>query len=305
MAISTIHKLDKIILPTNVEFSTLMNAQWSAEIQSLLEYPAGHVHPMFTAVQTQRPVVSFTTPRLDTLLGAIGVGGAALGSVATYFKLATATGNAARNASSHQKVTIASSLGYWTGLKLPHNAVGSADVMIAAVYDGTNNPFVYAGSQALSGNLTAAGYFGAGPVAINGVAIPGIQDISVESGITLQNEGGESELWDTFIGIEKTAPVVTITTKTLTNWSTLGLAGTALNGSSGLQFYARKFSPNGNRVANATAEHIYFQGLLGMALPVNTSGEGNKTISDTLRVVLISGSDSVVPLIGTTASAIT
>lgn len=303
MAVDTIHKLDKIVLPSTVVFSGIRSSRWNAGIESLLERPAGHPHPMFRANLSQKPVLEFTTWELDVLLGAIGVGGASLGSTATYFKKGAVTGNDARASTTHQKITITASCAYWSTIRLTHNGVSEATVMLTAVYDGTNNPFIYAGSQALSGNLSAGNFFGAGPVSINGTAITGIKEITIDSGVRLIQEGASSELWDTFVGIEQTAPRVTIRTLKMTNWASLGLTGTVLDGTNGLVFYARKFSPQG-RVADGTAEHIKFIGLTGSAIPVDTNGEGSGPISDTLVCELTSGSDSIVPLTGTLLSAI-
>lgn len=306
MSIDTLHKLDKLVLPSTVELTQIRSARWQAGITSLLEYPAGHVHPMFRANLEQKPVLEMVTPEIDVVLGAIGVGGAAFGSIASYFKLAAQTGAVARATTSHQKVTIASSYGHWTTITLPHNGQGEATVMFTAVYDGSNNPFVYAGSQALSGNLAAGTHFGAGPVSINGTNLTGVQEITIESGLQLIQAGSSSEIWDTFVGAERTACKVTIRTFKMTNWSTLGLSGTTLNGSTGLVFYARKFAQGaGNRVADGTAEHVKFIGLLGTAYPVDSNGQNSSPITDTLVCELIASSDSVAPLTGTTASAIT
>lgn len=304
MSISTLHKLDKIVLPSSVEFNVLRNQRWTAGIESLIERPAGHVHPMFRATLSQKPVLEFSTPELGVLLGAIGVGGAAVGSVATFFKKAAVTGNDARNSGTHRKITIASSCGYWTNLRLPHNAAGEAQVVLTAVYDGTNAPFAYAGSQNLSGNLAQGSFFGAGPVSINGTLIPGIKEISIDSGVRLIQEGASSEVFDTFVGVEMTEPKITIKTLEMVNWATLGLAGTALDGTNGVLFYARKFAANGARVADATTEHILFVGLLGSAFPVDSDGQQSSPITDTLVCELVSGSDSLLPLVGTVGSAI-
>ena len=121
----------------------------------------------------------------------------------------------------------------------------------------------------------------------------------------LGGAGGESEEFDTFVGIQDSSPVVTIQFLQEINWSSLGLRGTTLNGTTGLVFYARKYANRGSRVANATAEHIKFTGLNGVANPVNTTGQRSALISDTLRVHLVAGSDSVLPLTLSTASAIT
>lgn len=304
----TIHKLDKIVLPSSVVFSNIKSQKWSPNIQSLIERPAGHLHPMFVGNQSIQPGFEFSTTELDVLLAACPLGGASLGSSTTYFKLGTDLSSAARAAASHKKIVIASSLLYWTNIRLPHNGAGEASVMLAANYDGSNDPFVYSASVALAGNLTLGTFFGAGPVSINGSVIPGIQEITIDSGIKLLRVGANSEEFDTFIGIETTDPVVTIKTSSLTNWATVLLRGLALNNSTGLVFYARKFTANPSsvsRVADATAEHVKFVALLGQAIPVDSSGSGAGMISDTIRIICVAGSDSIAPLVPTASSAIT
>lgn len=305
MALSAIYKLDKVVLPSSVEFSHISSSRIDAGIQSMVERPAGHTAPTFVANMSQKPRIEFAVSELDVLLAAIGVGGASLGSTALYLKAGAVTGGVARATGSHKKITVASSCGYWTSIKLPHNGRGEATVVIRPTYDGSNAPYVYAGSQTLSGNLTTGTFFGAGPVSINGTAYGGVQDITVDSGLQLIEAGGESEVWDTFVGVQTIEPVVTIRFLTEINWSTVGFQGLALNGSTGLTFYARKYSADAVRVANATTEHIKFVGAYGMALPVDTNGQAAGPISDTIRVTLRANSDTGVPLTGTVSSAIT
>lgn len=305
MAIPSIWKLDKVVLPSSVEFSHVRNSRLDAGITELVENPAGHVHPMFTSVQSQKPVVEFATSELDVLLAAIGLGGASLGSTTCFLKAASVVSNTARASLAHRRVVIASSVGYWTSIRLPHNGVGEATVRLRANFDGTNAPFAYSGSVALSGNLATGTFFGAGPVAINGTTYGGVQEITIDSGIQLIEAGGESELYDTFCGIMMTRPVVTIRFQTEMNWSAIGAGGLALNGSTGLTFFARKFAADGARVANATAEHIRFVGTHGLVVPVDTNGQGSSPITDTIRVNLRANTDTGNPLAGTVSSAIT
>lgn len=305
MPVNTIHKIDKIVFPSSVEFSQLTNTDVQGGIQMLKVRPAGHPHVMFVANQKQEPVINFTTNELSTLLGTVGVGGAAIGNSSyVYYKKAAETGSVARATTEHHRLVIAEMLAHWSTIRLPHNGNGEADVVLAPNFDGTNDPVVYGGSVALSGNLSAAQNFGAGPVGLNGTALPAVQNIEISSGIQLIRAGGDSEEWDTFIGVETTDVVVTLTFLEAINWGTLGLTGTALNGTSGLEFYARKYAANGSRVANATAEHIYFKATTGKAVPVNTTGQNSSPISDTLRVECVASSDSVLPLIPTLDSAI-
>lgn len=304
--LQTVWKLDKVVMPSSVEFSQISSSRIDAGIESMLEYPAGHPHPMFRANLRQRPRVEFVTPELDVLLGAIGVGGASVGTNTDCFlKAGTQTGSTARASTAHTRLRIASSFAYWSQIRLTHNGKSEATVMVMPVYDGTNNPIVIAGgSVALSGNLGAGTFFGAGPLYINGTEVVGVQSITIDSGMKLIQAGDASNVWDTFIGVEQTAPSVTVQLLREYNWSGLTLPGTALNGSTGLVCYARKYSNNGTRVANATTQHISFTGLLGTAIPMDTNGQASSPITDTIKFELISSSDSVVPLTLSTSAAI-
>ena len=304
MAINTLHRLDKIVFAGPSTLNEISSSRISAGIESMLEHPAGHVWPMFRANMRQRPTIEGSTPQLATFLALCNAGGVALGASTFYLKKATTTGSVARATTGHKRIVVNSLVLHWTQIRLPHNGKGEAQFIVTANYDGTNAPFVYTGSIALTGNLTATEYFGAGPVYINDVLVPGVQDITIDSGIQLVQEGGESDVWDTFVGIETGAPTITIQTKEETNWSTLGLAGVALDGSDGVLCFARKYAANGARVANATTEHISFQGLLGSAIPQDTNGEGTSTISDTLKCELVASSDSVLPLLTSVGVAI-
>ena len=305
MALAAIDKLDKIILPGAVAIDVLTNATIDAGITNMTERPAGHVSPMFTANQSQKPMLEFTTPQLDQVLGAVTLAGLSAGTITAFLKQGAVTGSTSRASSAHKKLEIAASCVYWTSLRLPHNGLGEVTVRVQAAYDGTNDPLVYTGSTALSGNLSAGNFFGAGPVSINGTTLGGVQSITIDSGITMIQAGGESEEFDTFVGIQDSSPVVTIQFLREYNWSSVGLRGTTLNGSTGLVCYGRKYNNKGSRVANATAEHLKFTGLNGVVNPVNTTGQRGSPVSDTIRVHLIAGSDTVLPLTLSTASAIT
>jgi len=305
MGITTLHRLDKLVFPSSVVFNALSNCRWNAGIESMLEHPAGHINPMFVAGLRARPTIEFSTPELSVLLANIGVGGAEFAAITTYLKKATTTGSVARATTGHKRIVVNQSVAYWSQIRLPHNGKAEAQVVIAANYDGTNAPFVYTGSVALTGNLTASRYFGCGPGSVNGVALDGIQEITISSGIQLVQEGGSSEVYDTFTGIETTAPTVTIQTKEAVNWSTFALTGVALDGTDGLEFYARAYKNMETRYADADTEHIFFKGVLGRATPQDTNGDSTSTVTDTCKFELISGSDSVLPLVVTTGVAIT
>lgn len=302
--ISTLHRLDKVEL-SGTGFPVISNQRWTAGIEEILERPAGHPFPMFVANMRQRPTMEYSTPMLGTLLSVVGVGGAAIAPVRGYFKRATTTGSAARSTSVHSRLVINSAIVYWTQIRLPHNGKGEAQVMIAVNFDGVNAPFVFTGGIQLPGTLTAGEFFGAGPASVNNTLIPGIQETTIASGIQLVQEGDASEVYDTFTGIEQGEPSVTFQTKEMVNWSTIGLNGVTLDGSDGLEFYARAYKNEDSRYSDASPNHIFFQALRGKVQPQDTNGEGTTTLTDTLKCSLISGTDDVLPLLCFPGVAIT
>ena len=308
MAISTIHRLDKITGP--VALSEINSSKISAGIKSMVETPAGHIHPMFRANQDQKPVIEFSTPQLVTFLTATtGLTGYSISGtpLVSWIKKANNIGSVARATTSHSKITVNLGILHCASISLPHNGRAECRGIVTAGYDGTNDPLVSShGNVALSGNLTATEYFCAGPASFNGTSLPGVKSIEVDCGVELLCESSDGELWPSFVGIQTVAPTVTITLFEKVNWNTLTLQGTALNGSTGLVFYARKYA-NGSpaRVANATTEHIKFVGLNGAILPMDTNGQDSSPLTDSLKIELVSGSDSILPLTIDTASAIT
>lgn len=308
MAISTVHKIDKVLSTTpSLDLSQITNFRVDGGAQILVDYPAGHVHPMYDATQEVRASASFTTTQIDTLLSAVTVAGGASASTDFYVKAGTSTGSTARASSAHRKLRITEGVIFWDRISLPHNGQATVDVTVVANYDGSNNPIILTTSQALSGNLTSTLHFGAGPFDINGTQIVGIQNVEISSGVQVAQEGGESELYPTFTFIQATAPTVTIQTREATNWGALAdIDGLALNGTTGITFFARKYAADGGgRVTDVSAEHVKFVGSFGVVTPVDTSGDGNSLTTDTLLITLRANTDSTLPLVITTSQAIT
>jgi len=307
MPISTLWRLDKIVFPSSVEIRRIENQAWNAGVEQLLQRSGGELHPDFVGTLVVRPEITFSTPQLATLLAPVGLGGSAVTSaIDTYLKRVAEVGNFARASTVHKRLRVSSSVVYIRSIRLPHNGAGSADVAIVAAYDGVNAPIVYAGSVALSGSQAAVDeLFGAGPCALNGVAIPDVQEITIDTGVTIGRRGSGSELYDTAIFCEQKEITVTVKCHGEVNWSTIGLTGLALDGANGLRFFARRFADKATRVADGSASHILFQGLVGQVVPQNTSGSGSDLTSDTFAVKLAQTSESSTPLAVTLNSAIT
>jgi hypothetical protein len=304
MAIANLHKADKIVVGGSFTFNECRNWRLDAGMSSLIRRPAGHVAPMFRAGLQQRPVFTFTTPEIDVAWANIGQYGLAVtADTDIYEKLATATGNAARNASSHKRYRISDCFIFWSRVMLPHNGEGTIDISIIPVYDGSNEPIVPAGSTALVTTQASGNHFGAGPTAWNGTTLNGIQSIEIATNPDLIQEGGESEIWDTFVGIRTIEPVVTLQFRDATSLTGIGLDGTVLNGSTGLTLYGRHMTGVG-RSANGSSAHIKLVGANGTILPQEISTQDSDPTMHSARVELVAASDSTDPMTISTAQAI-
>ncbi len=309
MAIGTISTLDLIRLPGPVDLTQISQQQWNTAAEILTERAAAHTHPMFRGVMNQQPQITFSTSMLGTLLASCPLVGASIASTLyTYFKKAAVTGSVARATSQHSRVAMTLGYLHWNSITLNHNQPSEADCVLTAAYDGTNEPFVAAGSVALSGNLTDTEHFVCGPVYINGSQISSIKQAVISSGIQLRIEGADGEPWPTFVGLEMTDPVVTIQTTEVSPFVSAGVDGLALNGSSGLVVYGRKMTKNQaggvTRVANGTSQHLSFTGLNGMWRVDMVDANGTSPAMATIRVELTSPDDSTLPLIVATTATI-
>lgn len=302
-----------VLKHSSFTFTQIKQMRIAAGIDTETHYAVGHPDPQARTTTQQRAMFEFSTPQLKTLLSGslanVGVRGNSSdnlsGTLINYLKKKTTIGSVARGTTQHKSLTLNKWHMFWSQITLSHRQTSEASVTVNAVYDTSNDPIVYANGVALPGSLTAAEQFGCGPASINGTSISElIEEIQVSSGVKLMQLSGCDIVWDTYCATEMTDTVVTIKCKEPVNWSTLGLAGGELDGTSGLEFYARRKGPNGP-VANATSSHIYFIGASGRYIPVDTSGSGSSETTDTLRVELNAPDSSTLALLGTVDSAIT
>lgn len=300
MPVNTRHRLDKIVIGSSFTVSHIASASSNFNMDVLSISPAGHIAPMSIANLSQNPEITVTTGELDTVLATLPLNGLSTAVDSTlYQKLATDTGTVARVTTSHTKHLISVVTTYWNSISLPHNQEGTMELVVRPVWDGSTDIIIPSASNALLTSLAAGYRYGAGPVSINGTALQGVQNIEVVSGCQIKNTGASSELWPTSVAIQAVAPVVRITTTDI-QLLTRDIEGTALNGSTGLVFYGRRFGS-----ADASAHHLKFIGLVGTVHVESESGSNQDDYQCVLRVTLAAGTDLVQPLTYTATTAIT
>jgi hypothetical protein len=304
MAVSTMYALHGI-LNSSTFISQISNAQVSSGLEYYIAQAAGMPYSQFVATMAANPGVTFDTPQLKTVLdlsGAMtGIASLAAANTDLHFKKISDLGRRVADATAeHLRFRMAQA---WLGVEsitAGHRSVASASVRLGTTYDGSNVPLVPAGTLALAGTPTAALHYVSGPVYLNTVALPGVQDITIDFGRNYIEAGGEGELYNTFAALGSYNPVITIRC-TEHKWDTYGLAGTALTAGS---FYLRKLATTG-RVADGTAEHIKFAATAGLITVDDSSGGNSDPSITTYRVTLVGSSSTVEPITVDTAVAIT
>ena len=301
MAVSTVDVLHGIV-NSSTFISQISNLRVTPGMQVAVLNSAGYHFPLFVGNMGQAQGFGFDCTQLKTILDLTGITMADLSANNTdlLFKRTTHLGTrVADGTSSHNRLRCADAGLICDSISAGHQSEAVASCRLVVPYDGSNEPIVPAGSQALSGTPTSATHYVAGPVTVNTVALPGIQDINIDFGISLMENGGEGELYNTHIAVMEARPVITVRCLAFP-WSTYGLNGTSLTG---LSLWLRKCSRTG-RVANGTEEHILFTATAGLISIDETAAGGNDPAITTVRMSLIGADASTAPLVIDTTAAI-
>ena len=176
----------------------------------------------------------------------------------------------------NEKYTINSGILIPTSLSASGNSPAGLSTMLYPLYDGTNNPIVPQGSQALPDYPTTppGELYYAGPVYINNTLIEGIQSINIRFGIAIKKlvENGEADA--SFSWIEFRNPVISITTTDATAFRTFsrGVEVTAKT-----KVHLRAGNKVGSRQALSSAVHPTFTVYKGMVVATSISGSPKTT----------------------------
>lgn len=286
---STTSRLDVVeVGGTTIE--SIVSSTTNGNVTMLKSHGSADVAPLFIGAGTENNEIRFSTNDLKSLLITedVGVLGKVLDSASNqYWKLVPEAGRNARTDTTHTRCTINQGVVYWDTITLRNNDFATVDVVMVASYDGTNRPIVATGSVALpTSELSPAVFYGVGPIQINGTLVEKIQEVTISSGMTAEPKFADNIPWPWRINLRMVEPTVTIVTETIAHLPSIGLSGGALNGTTGLALYGRKFVNNtasgAQRVADATEEHLKITIPSGTYRVDTTSASGNDAAQTTI-----------------------
>ncbi|MGE0605550.1 MAG: hypothetical protein AB7O62_00385 [Pirellulales bacterium] len=274
--------LHGLLFPSAAFISEFSSSQTNINVDELTGLASGHAQPLFTGGAGERPDYTFSTPQIATLLTALGLYGTDLsaGNTDVYQKAATDLGNrVADGTTSHHRLRMANAFGYVTSIRAAHGQVAEISARIVPSWDGSTVPLTPAGSVALSGTAAAIEYFTLGPVKINGTALAGVQEWSLDLGCQIAELSSDGDIYTSFIYLKEIIPTISVR-GTGTDWqATYGTAGTAL---SALTLYLRRRAVDGYNVSGST--NIAITATNGTVRFDGASGAGNDPLSTMLKI---------------------
>lgn len=269
MAVTALHTLyavqvDKADTANDLFADQISNWSLDTAIEEIIRGGDGHVDPTYVAVGSQSPKITFTSSavaRILTLAGISGLWIGAAGDTAAYaWFRALDEGGTRKTGANHIKLTMAKAMLVPRTLNAPSEGEATLDMeLLPYSSDGSTAPISIGTSQSLAARPggQADERFVAGPAAINGTTINGVQNTTIDFGIELIVKGGDGHVFPTFMAIQSRAPKITIQTVDVSVLNTFGISGTVQSSTDSV-IYLRKMSEGGTRVANETEEHISF-----------------------------------------------
>lgn len=242
-------------------------------IQIALEMMGGATQPSFGGLLQQDPGISFGITDIARMLTVTGVGTldipGSVASVVSYWanmeNKKTVTAGAA-----HDRERILAGMIVPMRINARQGQFAEMDVSVLPIYDGTNNPIIFDTAQSLPTGVVSQA-FTLGPVSVNGTAVNGGLSMVIDFGFSIERIAGDGDTWPTFVCTYANAPRIELATPNRALLNQLGLSGG--NITADVVAYLRGMERNKKAYANASAQHIKFTAVDGVAHPGVGSAE--------------------------------
>lgn len=281
----------------------------NSELADQLEGGDGLLYNTFGAIGSGAPMLRLTTNDVKALLDAAGFTGMLIDADETHpgvvgYCQAYANGGTRGGASVHVSATIPNGLLVPRQIELPHRGAAVVSAEAFARKNSTTAPVTFSETDSLPSIYAAvSAMWTLGPWKLGANEIPGIERVSIDPGIEIVAEAGDSDIYPTFIAIRRIQPRITIAARHVDVTSFLTEDG-LYSAAASVVGYARKRSEGGTFVADGTAEHIKF--TLGKCRANWRSIGGDpKSIEIEITPYYTNAASPVLPITISTDSAIT
>lgn len=249
------------------------------------DYTSGGVDPDAHYLVQATPQVMFTSGDLDGVIDGFTSNerlAIASGTITVPYNL-RANGGTFASGTAHDTLDGTDALFVIQSYTASQGEADGSSVSIAGYFistDGETAPVSVSTSQTLSSAAYNATHK-LGPVTVNGSAVSGITRVTVNTGITVENEFVEGDTYPTANYITRRAPTIDITGRYMSLFTTLGPIFTT---QTACVVKFRKRAVGGTVVSGATSAHLSFTAADGIVSVDQVAASGNAAGEVTLRL---------------------
>lgn len=220
--------------------------------QQFLNADKRNIAPIVGGLQSARPVVSFSTPALASVLGLFGQSlPIAVGQYVSLYFTNRATGNPVYG-DDVRIIRVYEGAVHLKGLSAQQGGLGMASYEVYCTWDGANSPIAFETGAAPSVSILDA-VWTLGPANVYTENVQ-TQSVNWDTGFDVMHIGQPGKPFPLVAGISGIRQTVTIDTLALCQ--VIDAAGPTGRVIDNLEIFFRKISRSTGRVAEATSQHI-------------------------------------------------
>jgi len=230
----------------------LANIKVNPQLQRMIE-GAHSIDPVIAAAIAQKPMITFDTHAIGTMLGLCGPDGLTKDEVYAWFP-ERAHGGMISSGEAHVKITAYRCLIVLQSIRVSQDQPAIGSFAIYPTYDGSNAPLAYAKDQALperAADVSEQAYTN-GPLYLGETAIE-TQGWTFDLGANIFTPAMNGEAYPRMAAIAERRPTVSVQTLDLESITSAGMMGTSVDD---VLLYLRALTMRGAPVADATTSHI-------------------------------------------------
>jgi hypothetical protein len=291
-----------VVLPGIVTQNVRTGTEYLAEATS------GSIYPEHVAITGQKPSADYSTYCLAAHLAEIGITGLSIGDLATgleMFAYLHLDGGGRSPGSTHRKYSIVKGLVVPRRITCDHRGDAQLFYEVFPVWNGSVDPIVITDTSAVPTAEDDNQRYTIGKATIGAIVLGDIRSWELDFGITVETNGGDSDIFDTMVSIVECKPVLTIKGVDV-EWlksTAIPLAGKAAT-QANTTVYLRKRIEGAGFVADATAQHIKIN-MAGLAWVEDMFAMGGRGAAECSVKLAAKFDGTNAPVVINTASAIT
>ena len=301
MGIQNIGTLSHIVAATpSMTLAGLRQRSVNPNIEQFILTSDGNVDPTYVAINSAKPGITFDLSDLKAFLDSCGIAGCQLVDADTYFQQVNPYGTR-KTGANHLKLSIADGMMVPRTLTASQGQLAQLAAELWAISSDGSAPLEMTASQALPGGAGTSVAWTLGPVSINGAAVEGIEQVTVDFGIQVDVIASDGAVYPSYVYIASRQPKITLRSMDSLLFDTIGLEGAAQGVTDSVVWF-RKCVRGGARVADETEEHVSFTVDDGMITCGAVGVSQGQRIGTEIVITPIYDGQNAVVVVDTTAA---